>query len=348
MPFPHLAARLLGTPLLLTRAKLDVLLTVLRTHAAGMPLPMASTPAPEPSPRVPEGIAVIPIHGTLVRRTLGLEAASGLTSYAQIHAQIEEALADRQIAGIVLDIDSPGGEAGGVFELADFIRTVSEHQLIWAHVSDCACSAAYAIACAAQRVTLSHTASVGSIGVIALHVDQSVKDANDGLTYTALYAGRHKNDATPHAPLSIEAAATLQAEVDRLYAIFVDHVARMRPIDAQAVRAMEAAVVFGPNAIDAGLADAVGSLEATLAALSRQLQAQGLLAHPPLAKTPLRLSHCSTAQEPSMSSSPSASVQDAALITTVSNPTPSLPIAAENGLTPPQLPAPASAPPTAQ
>ena len=49
-----------------------------------------------------------------------------------------------------------------------------------------------------------------------------------------------------------------------------------------------------------------------------------------------------------MSSSPSASMQDAALITTASHPTPSPPIAAENGLTPPQLPASASAPPTAQ
>src|SRR5690606_25359786 len=104
----------------------------------------------------------------------------------------------------------------------------SQQKLIWAHANDAAFSAAYAIACAAERLTLSQTAGVGSIGVIALHVDQSVKDAKDGLAYTALYAGHHKNDFTPHAPLSPQAAIALQTEVDRLYGIFVAQVARMR------------------------------------------------------------------------------------------------------------------------
>ena len=328
-------ARLLEAPLLITPARCDALLTALRTQATDMTL--ALPPSPPPLCRAPSGIAVIPVYGTLVRRSLGLEAAFGLTAYGQILEQIEQALASPQVAGILLEIDSPGGEAGGVFELADFIRTASGHTPIWAHASDCACSAAYAIAYAAQRVTLSNTAAVGSIGVIALHLDRSAKDAQDGLHYTALYAGQHKTDGNPHAPLSSDARAALQAEVDRLYTLFVDHVARMRPIDGQSVRAMEAAVLFGSAAIDAGLADAVCTMDATLATFSSQLQAQGRLTPTTLhsAKPPTPIVYHATAQEPSMPSSPIASAQDATAPSTQTAP----PIAADITVTQPCQPA---------
>ncbi|UZR30784.1 S49 family peptidase [Methylococcus mesophilus] len=272
---PHLAGRLYGTPLLIARPKLEVILAVL---GARIGLPAADTPVPAPMPRAAAqalpGIAVILIHGTLVRRTLGLDANSGLTSYAEIGAQLDAALRDPEVAGILLDIDSPGGESGGVFELAAKIRAGTSHKPIWAHANDTAFSAAYAIAAGASRVTLAQTGGVGSIGVIALHVDQSVKDAREGLTYTALYAGHHKNDLNPHAPLSPQAAAALQTEVDRLYAIFVRDVAVLRQLPETAVRATEAGLFFGEDAVSAGLADGVLGFEAVLSEFADALQAQ--------------------------------------------------------------------------
>ena len=125
---PHLAARLFGTPLLIARPKLEVILTVLAPRL-GLPTPDAATRVPVPkeaeATAAPPGIAVIPIHGTLVRRTLGLEAESGLMSYAHIAAQLDAALANRQARAILLDVDSPGGESGGVFDLADRIRAAA-------------------------------------------------------------------------------------------------------------------------------------------------------------------------------------------------------------------------------
>ncbi len=264
----HLASRVYGTPLLIARAKLDTILAVLGPRIGLAPtelaLPAIVPTASEPAPSRP-GIAVIPIHGTLVRRAVGLEAASGLTSYTRIATDIDAALANPDVAGILLDIDSPGGEAGGVFELSARIRAASATKPIWAHAGDSAFSAGYAIACAAQRVTLSATGGVGSIGVIALHVDQSVRNAQAGLSVTALYAGAHKNDATPHAPLTPQATDALQTEIDRLYALFVDYVGRMRGLDAEAVRATEAALYFGEDAVAAGLADGVAAFETVLA-----------------------------------------------------------------------------------
>ena len=270
---PHLAARLFGVPLAIHRPKLDVILSVLgaRVGLADLTAPVGYTPVAR-APGPPSGkVAVIPIHGTLVCRTSGIEAESGLASYTGIAAQLDAALASPEIAAILLDIDSPGGESGGVFDLADRIRAASEVKPVWAVANDMAFSAAYALASAATRVFVARTGGVGSIGVIAMHVDQSVKDAQDGVRYTAVFAGERKNDLNPHEPISNEAHAVLKAEVDRIYDLFVETVARHRGLDADAVRATEAALFFGTDAVATGLADAVGSLEDALTQLTQSL-----------------------------------------------------------------------------
>lgn len=272
MLLPHLASRLYGAPLLLARSKLEVILSVLGDRV-GWPEPQASFAVPSPRAAVqgPAGIVVIPVMGSLVRRTAGLDPASGFTSYAELAGMLETALADPSVEGILLDVDSPGGEAGGVFELGEMVRAADAVKPVWAIASDSAYSAAYAIACGASRLTVTRTGGVGSIGVIAMHVDQSARDAQQGYRFTAITAGEQKNDFTPHAPLDIQAHARLQTEVDRLYGMFVGHVASMRGIDAQAVRATEAGTYFAEDAVAAGLADAVGSLDGVIADFSAYL-----------------------------------------------------------------------------
>jgi len=272
---PHLAARLFGAPLLIARPKLEVILAVLgpRLGVPSLGAPVASTaPAPPVKREVP-GIAVIPIHGTLVRSTLGLDAQSGLTTYTSIAAQLDAALADPQARAILLDVDSPGGESGGVFDLADRILAASSIKPVWAVANDMAFSAAYALASAADRVFLSRTGGVGSIGVIAMHADQSAKDEQDGVRYTTVFAGARKNDLNPHAPLSDDAFAGLTAEVNRVYDLFVATVAQHRGLTPAQVRATEARLFFGQDAIKAGLADALGTREDALAQLTQTLAA---------------------------------------------------------------------------
>lgn len=266
---PHLAARLFGVPLAIHRPKLDVILAVIgpRVGMTDLASPAGFTTPPRSTTTPTSGVAVIPIHGTLVRRTVGLEAESGLTSYTQLAAQLDAALANPEVAAIVLDIDSPGGESGGVFDLADRIRAATQVKPVWAVANDMAFSAAYALASAASKVFVSRTGGVGSIGVIAMHVDQSEKDAQDGVRYTAVFAGDRKNDLTPHAPITNEAHALLQAEVDRIYGLFVETVARNRGLDVAAVRKTEAGLFFGQAALAIGLADAIGTVEDALGQL---------------------------------------------------------------------------------
>ena len=103
MQLVHLASRLYGTPLLIARTKLDVILSVLGPRI-GLPEIDAAVPLPTSKPGTSigqPGIAIIPVHGTLVRRAMGLEAASGLTSYSEIAA--DNARADA--LGLVFDSD---------------------------------------------------------------------------------------------------------------------------------------------------------------------------------------------------------------------------------------------------
>ena len=278
MLLPHLASRLYGTPLLLARSKLDIILSVLGSRV-GWPIqselalpPSRASPA-EPS-MAASGIAVVPVHGSLVRRSMGIDAASGLTSYGDIAAMLDAAVTDPTVSGILLEIDSPGGEAGGVFELAQHIRAIDAIKPVWAMACDSAFSAAYAIACAASRVFVTQTAGVGSIGVIAMHVDQSVRDAQEGYRFTAVSAGDFKNDLSPHEPLDKGALGRLQSEVDRLYGLFVDHVAAMRGLQAQAIRDTQAGLFFGPAAVRSGFADALASTDQVVTEFTAYLGAR--------------------------------------------------------------------------
>lgn len=287
MMLPHLAAQLYGVPLLIHRPKLDLLLAVLgQRMLQPLGLPMALPRSQQPSRDVPEGIAVLDIHGTLVRRTLGLDAESGLTRYSAIADALERALADPAVEGIFLDIDSAGGEAGGVFDLADRLYAARQVKPIWAIADDMACSAAYALASSAEKVWITRTGGVGSIGVIALHVDQSLKDAEDGLKFTPIFAGSRKNDLNPHEPLKDDARVRLQTEVDRLYGLFLATVARNRQQSLASIQATEAGLFYGPASLEHGLADAVGSRAealqqfATYLAMRQRPVVTGLLASP--------------------------------------------------------------------
>ena len=267
---PHLAGRLLDAPLLVHRAKLETILGVMLPRLRGEALrPAMVTPAR--SYELCDGIAILPILGTLVRRTVGLEVQSGLTSYADIQHLLSQAIQDPAVKAILLDIDSAGGEAGGVFDLAEAIYSARQIKPVWAVANEEAFSAAYALASAAERVFLPRTGGVGSIGVIAVHLDQSRAEAEAGLSYTAIYAGARKNDASRHEPLSDPARAVLQGEVDRIYDLFVESVARQRKLSFEAVRATEAGLFFGEQALKAGMADDLGTFEDAFAALKSSL-----------------------------------------------------------------------------
>ncbi len=204
-----------------------------------------------------ERTAIIPIHGILTKKPGEFDEMLGMTSYEQIEAQVKQELADSSIETILLDIDSPGGEVNGVFDLADFIYSARGKKRIIAIANDDAYSAAYAIASSAEKIFLTRTSGVGSIGVIASHIDQSGFDEKCGIKYTTVFAGSRKNDLNPHEPITSESLESLQKEVDRLYEMFVQLIARNRGLSIEKIRSTEAGLYFGEKAVEIGLADEI-------------------------------------------------------------------------------------------
>ena len=203
-----------------------------------------------------DGVAVIEISGGLTYRAYNWWT----TSYLDIRDSFRAAIADVRALSVVFLIDSPGGEVAGLFDLVDEIYKARGTKPIIAIADEAAFSAAYAIASAADEIYLSSTAQVGSIGVIAIHVDQSGYDKNLGLRYTAIFAGNHKNDFNPHEPLKVDGKELLQAHVDKLYDMFTAIVARNRSMTQAAVVDTQAGFYMGAAAVEAGLADGILSV----------------------------------------------------------------------------------------
>ena len=266
---PHLATRVFDNPLLIAPQKLEVILGVLSARFGLVTAVPAAVLSDRPNPQklsevTADGIAIIPVEGTLVHKSYGLDAHSGLRSYLDVQDEVEEAATDPAVRGILLDIDSPGGEVAGAFDLADVIYSARTTKPIVAVANSDAFSAAYLLASAAEQLYAGRTSGLGSVGVIITHLDLSASDAKLGYKYTIVHAGARKADFNPHAPLTTDARLVLEAEVDRTYGLLVDTVARNRGLPASTIRQTEAALYFGQEAIAARLADRVGTIQDAL------------------------------------------------------------------------------------
>lgn len=292
-PLPHLATRIFDTPLLIAPQKLEVILGVLAPRL-GLDVPPSAAVAPSTRPQrksyevTSDGIAIVPIEGTLVHKSYGIDALSGLRSYTDIQAEIEDAATDPAIKAILLDLDSAGGELAGAFDAADTIFAARSAKPLFAVANNDAFSAAYLLASGAERLYVSRTSGVGSIGVIVSHLDVSGNDEKMGYKYTIIYAGSHKADLHAHAPLSEEARAVLEAEVGRTYQLLVGSIARNRGLPESAIRATEGALYFGNDAINAKLADRLGTRQDALADLRAVLADRNTNRAASVARTPLK------------------------------------------------------------
>jgi signal peptide peptidase SppA len=196
-----------------------------------------------------------------------------MQSYTSLHNKLEALFAEDSVRGILLDIDSGGGEAAGLAELVDWLPKASKQagKPVWGIANTSAGSAAYWLASSTERLFAAQNSRVGSVGVYVQHVDQSKAIEKKGLVVSFIYAGEHKLDGNPFGPLPDDVRASIQSGVDKLYGDFVSAVASNREMDEEAVRATQARV-YGPDeAYELGLVDGVGGLGSVLSAFTEHL-----------------------------------------------------------------------------
>ncbi|MEQ1968738.1 S49 family peptidase [Xenorhabdus nematophila] len=281
MNLPHLAQRLFNVPLAIHPRKAEVVMAALtdRLGITQIQAGMDRDDEDESFSRrkrdtgydVLEGIAVIPVQGTLVQKLGSLRPYSGMTGYDGIRQVFLTALHDPKVKGICLDIDSPGGEVAGCFDLADLIYQSRGDKPIHAILNENAYSAAYAIASAADKITVPRTGGVGSVGVIVIHCDWSQRIKEDGLTVTIITYGDRKAESNPYIKLSDEARQSIQDDIDVMGKLFVSTVARNRGISEKIIRDTQAACFLAAEGVQLGLADAVATPDAAFQTLMNEV-----------------------------------------------------------------------------
>lgn len=209
-----------------------------------------------------DGVAIIPVHGTLINR---FGATYGwVTGYNFIRAQHNAAIIDPDVHTIIHDHNSYGGEAAGCFELADEIYKSRSVKPTYAVVDSNCYSASFALASAATKLFVIPSAGVGSIGVVAMHVDMSKALDKFGVVITFIHSGDHKVDGNPYQELSAEVKADIQAGVDKSRAKFVALVARNLGLDSKIVHNTEARTYRAEDALELGLVHAIAVPSAVL------------------------------------------------------------------------------------
>lgn len=212
------------------------------------------------------GTAVIPIEGIIAKKMNFFMDISGGASTQLIERDFKAALNDSAVNKIILNIDSPGGTIDGTFELANLIFESRGKKPVIAYTDGMMASAAYVIGAAADKVYISgDTAAVGSIGVVAAHEDISKLEEKLGVKTTEIYAGKYKRIASQYQPLSAEGFSSIKEQVDYLYGVFMDSVAKFRGVSREEVfvkMSTDVKSLFrGRQAIDAGLVDGVATLD---------------------------------------------------------------------------------------
>lgn len=216
---------------------------------------------------VVDGVAVIPVQGVIGKRMNLFTQISGGCSTEAVANDYITALNDPAIKGIVLHVDSPGGTVDGTATLADLIAQNRGAKPCVALADGMMCSAAYWIGSAADSINISDlTTDVGSIGVVAAHMDISGWEEKQGVKTTEITAGKYKRAISQYAPLSEEGRAMIQSDLDQIYNLFLDAVASNRGCSVEDVVAnmAEGRVFLGQKALDNGLVDSVATLAETI------------------------------------------------------------------------------------
>lgn len=214
-------------------------------------------------------VAIIPMRGVISNRMnmMGNVSGGGGVSTEQLSQQLKAARDDDGVKAVILDTDTPGGATQGTDEAAEMVASFRGIKPIVALVNSTAASAGYWIASAAEEIVVTPSGWVGSIGVYTVHDNIAAELEKRGVTKTLISAGPFKTEAHPFGPLSDDAREYRQTQVDALYTMFVDRVAKGRNVASSVVRSGfgQGRMVLAAEAVASGMADRIGTMEDTLA-----------------------------------------------------------------------------------
>lgn len=212
-----------------------------------------------------DGVAVLPLAGPIFRYANLFTQMSGATSLGDFALDLQLAREDSRVRAILLEVNSPGGQADGIAEAAAAIRAAAADKPVVAFVDGVAGSAAYWLASAASQLVLSPTATVGCLGVVAMF---SAPQPGPGRPLEIVSSQTPNKRPDPHTDAG---RAKYQTVIDRTADVFLSAVADYRGMTVEKLlQATDGGgLVVGDDAVAGGLADRIGGFEETLAQLAQ-------------------------------------------------------------------------------
>jgi signal peptide peptidase SppA len=210
-------------------------------------------------------IRVIPIQGAMMKQF----SKYGGTSYMAIRQELRGSARSSSIKGIMLLMDTPGGNVSGLDDLALDITMAANAKPLMAHIDDCCCSAGVWLSSQAPIVAANRSAMVGSIGVFTVLEDTSAAAEADGVKVIKVSSTPAKGEGTPGLPITEDYIAEVQRQVDEINGMFLAAISKGRGLAASALGSVADGRTFNAQvAKDSGLIDRIQSFDESMAQLT--------------------------------------------------------------------------------
>jgi protease-4 len=185
--------------------------------------------------------------------------SSGGTSDQTVASQIDQALDDDAVVGIILFLDTPGGGVVASDQISKKVREADAKKPVVALMDETAASGGYYIASSAREIVANPATLTGSIGVILVVPNVSQAANKLGIQPMVVKSGPYKDIASPFRDMTPDERNILQGVINEAYDQFVQTVATGRKLDPAKVRQIaDGRVYTGKQAKDLGLVDQLG------------------------------------------------------------------------------------------
>ena len=216
---------------------------------------------------VKDGVAVVSVSGPLIMGSAGFFRLFGVMGYDDIREGLMGAVSAKGVKSIMMHINSPGGHAQGVEDLSAFARSMRALKPMVTFTDATMASAAYWLGSSANKILAARTAIVGSIGAVTVHSERSRMLDREGITPTVVRSGKYKMLANSVEPLTEEAKAQLQSQVDDLNDMFEATVAQNLGVSQKLVhdKMGQGREFLGARAQEAGLVHGIATFDEAFA-----------------------------------------------------------------------------------
>jgi protease IV len=224
-----------------------------------------------PSAGAGRRIALVVGEGTITQGS-GNESADDDsftgTGFIKLLKEVEN---DSSIQGVILRIDSPGGDAVASDEILHETKNLSKKKPLVISMSDTAASGGYYVAATGDPIVAYPNTLTGSIGVIFARLSLHGLYDKLGVNKQVLSRGRYADIDSDYTPLSDAQRQKITSQIDAFYRAFVGHVAegRKKPFD-QIEPLAQGRVWLGAQAKQNGLVDQLGGLDRAIEVLKQQ------------------------------------------------------------------------------